>query len=98
VEAVYSAKHGFSTQPFDSTEVLAWMNGVYYFHNATLKNLSRVLARWYNVEVDCSNKKLLYKTFTGKLIKGQQIQAFLDNLNLALDMKAVEHDGRVVFQ
>ena len=98
VEAVYSTKHGFFTKPFDSSEVLAWMNGVYYFHNTTLKNLSRVLARWYNVEVNCNNNKLLHKTFSGKLIKGQQIQAFLDNLNLALDMKAVENDGRVVFQ
>jgi ferric-dicitrate binding protein FerR (iron transport regulator) len=97
-EAVYSTKHGFSTQPFDSTEVLSWMNGVYYFHNTKLKNLSKVLARWYNVEVDCNNKKLLQKTFTGKLMKGQQIQTFLDNLNLTQDMNAVVNGGRVVFQ
>lgn len=96
-EAVYSTRHGFSTQPFDSTEVLAWMSGVYYFHNTTLKNLSRVLARWYNVEVDCRNPDLLHKTFTGKLVKGQQIQAFLDNLNLALDLHAVISNGKVVF-
>jgi hypothetical protein len=50
------------------------------------------------VEVDCNNKKLLQKTFTGKLMKGQQIQTFLDNLNLTQDMNSVVNGGRVVFQ
>lgn len=98
VEAVYRAKHGFSTRPFDETEVLSWMKGVYYFHNTSLKNLALVLSRCYGVAVYFENSDLKNKTFSGKLMKGQELHSFLENLNLALDLHAFKSEGMVVFR
>lgn len=98
VEAVYTATRGFFTQPFDETEVLSWMKGVYYFHNTPLKDISKVLTRWYNAEIYFKNSDLKNKTFSGELIKTQSLQSFLDNLNLSEEMRAYQSRGKVIFQ
>lgn len=97
LKAVYSEKHGFTTRPFDAAETLSWMKGVYYFHNASLGSLSKILARWYNVEVYFTNNNLQNKTFSGELSKGEKLQVFLDNLNLSEDLHAQLKGGKVFF-
>jgi len=98
IRAVYSRGPGFSTHSFDSTEVLSWMKGIYYFHNTPLGDLSKVLTRWYNAEVYFKNDDLRSKTFSGELDKAHTLQVFLDNLNLSEEMHAAFIDGRVIFQ
>ena len=97
-QAVYSADRHFSTQPFDETEVLSWMKGVYYFHNTPLKDISKVISRWYNAEVYFKNTGMQSKTFSGQLDKAKTLQVFLDNLNLSEEMHAAFSDGKVIFQ
>lgn len=98
IRAVYSTKDGFSTHSFDTTEVLSWMKGVYYFHNTPLRDLSKVLSRWYNAEVYFKNDDLRSKTFSGELDKAHTLQMFLDNVNLSEEMHAAFSDGKVIFQ
>jgi len=97
-QAVYSSEHRFSTQPFDETEVLSWMKGIYYFHNTPLKDISKVISRWYNADVYFNNANLQSKTFSGQLDKANTLQVFLDNLNLSEEMHAALSDGKVIFQ
>jgi len=98
MQSVYTKANNFLTTSFDEAETLSWLKGVYYFHNTPLKNIAKVLDRWYDVESDFTNTHLQDLTFSGELIKTQSLQSFLDNLNLAEDMHASIHDGRIVFR
>jgi transmembrane sensor len=97
-QAVYSSDRHFSTRPFDETEVLSWMKGIYYFHDTPLKDISKVISRWYNAEVYFKDTGMQSKTFSGQLDKAKTLQVFLDNLNLSEEMHAAFSDGKVIFQ
>jgi ferric-dicitrate binding protein FerR (iron transport regulator) len=80
LEATYTPRDGFSVNTFDESEVLSWMKGIYYFHNTPLKDLAKLLPRWFNMPVQFDSPSLQNKTFSGELLKNQSLQLFLDNL------------------
>ena len=92
----YNAQNGFRTAAFDEADVLSWMKGVYYFHNAPLQELAKVLARWYGVEVRFENAALQKKTFTGELVRQQPLHVFFDHLQLSADVYSFVK-GQVVY-
>lgn len=96
-EAVFTPQQGFSIETFDESEVLSWMKGVYYFHNTSLQDLSKVLSRWYDVEVHFENIALMHKTFSGELVKHQSLQWFLDNLKISAEVSSYIKNGVVYF-
>ncbi len=98
-EAVYNFyQKDFQLKTFDDSEVLAWMNGVYYFHNMPLQDLSKLLSRWYNVQVEFEKPALRNKTFSGELVKNQPVQLFLDNIKISNEMNSDLKDGVVRFK
>lgn len=98
-EAVFNFyQKDFQLQAFDASEVLAWMKGVYYFHNMPLQDLSKQLSRWYNIQVEFENPALQNKTFSGELVKNQPIQLFLDNLKISNEMHSDFKAGVVRFK
>ncbi|SHN17632.1 FecR family protein [Chitinophaga sp. CF418] len=86
-EAVYKADQGYNVRSFDESEVLAWMKGVYVFHDTSLLEIAQVLERWYGVKVVFDNKALAGKKFTGGLEKLQRLDYFLETLELIGDIK-----------
>ncbi|MCF6405827.1 DUF4974 domain-containing protein [Chitinophaga filiformis] len=85
-EAVYKTDQGYNVHSFDESEVLAWMKGVYVFHNTSLQEIAQVLERWYGVKVVFDNKALAGKKFTGGLEKLQKLDYFLETLELIGDI------------
>jgi hypothetical protein len=85
-EAVYVAGKGYKVAEFDESEVLAWMKGVYVFHNTALSDIAGVIERWYGVQVVFDNKELATKKFTGGLEKLQRLDYFLETLELIGDV------------
>lgn len=85
-EAVYSSDKGYRITEFDDSEVLAWMKGVYVFHNTPLSDIASVIERWYGVEVVFDNKELAGKKFTGGLEKLQHLDYFLETMELIGDI------------
>lgn len=71
---------GISRQPFDETEVLSWREGLHYFSNATLADISKVLPRWFGVPVQMDNNKIANETFKGRIDRNLPITTFLDDL------------------
>ena len=96
-EAVYSAT-GFTTNSFDSTTTLSWMQGVYYFQDTQLKDLAALLPRWFNVKVAFDNPALTGKVFSGALLKQKSLQSFLDNLAVSANIHSDIKDGVVHFK
>ncbi|PWV56046.1 FecR family protein [Chitinophaga sp. S165] len=85
-EAVYKTDKGYDVRSFDESEVLAWMKGVYVFHNTSLLEIAHVIERWYGVQVVFDNKELSGKRFTGGLEKLQRLDYFLETLELIGDV------------
>jgi transmembrane sensor len=73
---------GLKTDSFDATDVLAWREGRYYFNDATLAEVSKVLTRWYGTPVIIDSKTVAAQLFTGMIDKTQDIEVVLKGLNL----------------
>ncbi|MFS4455176.1 FecR family protein [Maribacter sp. 2304DJ31-5] len=55
----------------------SWKNGIFSFENKSLKDIMRVLSRWYDVQVVFENKALESIKFKGTLNKDQSIDEIL---------------------
>lgn len=80
--AIYSHNSGspISTQKFEAKKVLSWRKGLYYFDDASLDEIGKVLNRWYGVRVQIDNPALRQKRFAGILDRNKPLQVFLDDL------------------
>jgi hypothetical protein len=60
---------------------IAWKNGIFSFKDLPLKEIMKVLSRWYNIEVQFVHPKLENIQFTGVLDKNQDITEILSIIN-----------------
>ena len=65
---------------FDAEELLAWREGTYVFHAATIDEMCAVLKRWYGINVMYDNANTGQRRFTGYIDKSRPMQHFLDDL------------------
>ncbi|GAA3990298.1 FecR family protein [Mucilaginibacter dorajii] len=67
--------------PANMDEALAWKNGYFIFHDASIESVMKTAARWYDVDVaydaDIKNKK-----FGGRVSKYKNISELLKNMEL----------------
>ncbi|WP_113663318.1 FecR family protein [Pedobacter nanyangensis] len=82
----FSTGKGFSVTAFDQDQTLGWINGTYYFQNNSLKEIAKVINRWFDVEVVFENPQLANFRLSGMLEK-QQLAAFLKDLESASDIE-----------
>jgi transmembrane sensor len=68
--------------PFDTDEVLAWRDGIYYIDNATLKELGAILSRWYGCIIVVDTKEAAVQRFTGVLYRDQPVELMLKSMQL----------------
>lgn len=68
---------------FKSVDVfneISWKNGVFSFDEKSLKEIMRVLSRWYDIEVVFKNKAIENEPFVGILRKNQKIEDILTSI------------------
>lgn len=75
-----ASNNGIRVQPFDELEELSWRQGIFYFSNTTLADITRILPRWFGITVIMDNTRIAGETFTGNLERSQPITVFLENL------------------
>lgn len=56
---------------------VSWKNGVFSFRGKHLKDIMKVLSRWYDIDVIFENKELELLKFKGVLSKNQSIEEIL---------------------
>ena len=61
----------------DVNMVTGWRDGIFYFDNMSLKNIMKVLSRWYDMDVVFENKNLETERFTGSFNKNLSIEDIL---------------------
>ncbi len=79
-EGTYTKQKGIEVDRFSARERLSWRNGLYFFHNATFEEVSKILPRWFGVEVIIENYKTGNSRFTGFIDRNAPIAQSLDLL------------------
>ncbi|WP_299557397.1 FecR family protein [Seonamhaeicola sp.] len=56
---------------------ISWKDGIFSFENASLKDIMKVLSRWYDMEVIFENERVEDEEFIGLLRKDQDIEKII---------------------
>lgn len=73
---------------------VAWKEGLFSFNSMPLKDIMKVLSRWYNVEVTFENTKLENVRFNGVLRKDQDLKEILTTIKTTKFINAYEIKNR----
>lgn len=77
---------GLLKESFDPNETLSWKEGVYYFRNKSLLEISYMVNRWFDLPVVFANDKLKSKTITG-LLEKHDLNGFLNDVQATLGVR-----------
>ena len=61
----------------DAKSEIAWVHGDFVFHQKPLKEITKVLSRWYDIDFVIENKELEDVRFNGELSKYQSLEEIL---------------------
>ena len=61
----------------EANREMAWIHGEFVFKKKTLKEISKVLSRWYDVDFEFSNDDIANQKFNGDLNKNQNLESIL---------------------
>ncbi|WP_242206293.1 FecR family protein [Aestuariivivens insulae] len=87
---------GIEVSMVDVEEVISWKNGVFSFKGKPLKDIMKVISRWYDIDVVFENKELETITFKGVLGKDQDIEEILMTIKTLSVLKEYEIIGNTV--
>lgn len=88
----YVDTEGSDVSALNENELL-WIKGRYKLDNTPLSEITKVLPRWYGVQVIIDNQKIAEKRFTGTILKSEPIQEFLDAIKLTTGAESYFKDG-----
>lgn len=88
LEGVYNISGGISNRFFDARRTLSWKEGIYYFEEASLEEIVKVIGRWFNVKVVVDNDRNKNKSFVGVVNKKRPLDEFLKTLQYVADFKS----------
>ena len=80
----------------DANAEASWRNGIFSFRGKPLKEIMKVISRWYDVDVVFENKKLEEITFKGVLGKNQDIQEIFETIKSLSVIKKYEINGKKI--
>ncbi len=70
--------YALSIHKVNLREEIGWVNGEFIIRQKNLKQIMKVLSRWYDMEVIFEDKKLEDVKFVGRIQKDQEITEILD--------------------
>lgn len=92
-KAVFSRSNGFDVSKFDPNNELSWMQGIYYFQNASLESISGMIYRWYGDTLVFDDRKASESRFTGAMLKDNPLTELLDNMVVTSNIHYYHKDG-----
>jgi len=81
----------------DPASILAWKNDLFYFEKASIDEVMRDLARWYDIEVSYEGDKPS-GTFTGKIGKDLTLRQTLKILGATRVKYELTEDNKLIIQ
>jgi len=88
----YVETEGATVSALNENELL-WIRGRYKLDNTPMKEITKVLPRWYGVQVVIDNQEIAEKRFTGTILKSEPIQEFLDAIKLTTGAESYYKNG-----
>ena len=76
---------------------VAWKDGVFSFKEKNLKEIMKVLSRWYDVEVVFENKSIEHLSFKGVLGKEQSIEEILAAVKSASLINSYQIKNKTIY-
>ena len=92
---IFKDRTGIEIEEFDNQEDVLWVMGVFAFNNYTLEDISKVLMRWYDVEIVFSRKDLVEERFNGVFRKNQNLTQILDILSKSTSLNYRRNGKRI---
>lgn len=81
-QALVNAGETITVEDFDPERTLSWREGVHYFDNAAINEISVMLDRWFNVDLVIDSPDVGSQRFVGRLDRNKPIQDFVNAMNL----------------
>ncbi|QDO95520.1 DUF4974 domain-containing protein [Formosa sediminum] len=91
-------KHDFEISTVDVFDVISWRNGAFSFTNKPLKDIMKVLSRWYDIDVLFVNQDMENVAFTGVLNKKQSIDYILEIIKNTNNMNYRIEDNKIIIE
>ncbi|MCK0130853.1 DUF4974 domain-containing protein [Flavobacteriaceae bacterium F08102] len=82
----------------DVFSATSWRKGIFSFNEIPLENIMKVLARWYDVEVEFTDPALKSERFSGILRKNQHIEDILNSIQTIINNAYVIKDNTILFK
>lgn len=82
----------------DVNKIVSWKKGVFIFENESLKNIMKVLSRWYDIDVVFESKNIETQTFNGALNKKQSITSILTMIKNTNNINYEIHDKTLIIK
>ncbi len=86
----------FLVREVDVYNEISWKEGVFSFERKPLKEIMKVLSRWYDVDIIFDNKSLEEVKFFGVLGKDQKIEEILETIKNFKIIEAYEIKGKTI--
>lgn len=93
-----SETHILRQYDVDVEAFVAWKNGWFVFRNATLNDMMKTLARWYNVDVIFENKNISSIKFTGDIERYDDLNKLLSIIEKTNEVKIKIEGRRIVMR
>jgi len=87
--------NNFSVTKVDVNEFISWKDGVFQFVNKPLKDIMKVLSRWYDVDIIFENKALESLEFIGTINRNLSIEEVLSIMK-SFSIKNYEIKGKTL--
>lgn len=71
-----------SVSNVNTDEVVAWKNGLFIFRNEDIQSIMKKISRWYDVEVEFKDKKILNERFGGTFSRSGELSEMLESMSL----------------
>ena len=81
----------------DAYNIISWKDGIFSFEDASLKEIMKVLSRWYDVEIVFENKAIENEEFIGLLRKDQNIEEIISAIKDFGIIKEYEFKDKTMF-
>ncbi|TKG95890.1 FecR family protein [Puteibacter caeruleilacunae] len=84
-----------TTQKVKTAMYTGWKDGNYYFHNETLEQIFKTLARWYDIKVEFKNPKTKHLCFTGSFDRNQDLSNIIKSIEISRQIKITAYENRL---
>lgn len=98
-QGIYIKGGNIHQEEFDKQRTLSWREGLYYFDQATVTDIAKIINRWFNVKVVIDNNRNNGKRVVGAIDKTKPLILFLNDIKEVSDIDSYfDKDGTLHFK